>query len=263
MEFRRLVGTLIVGEDGVYDTRMINVRLLLGMKCTTSEMAMSVSRQRTREAMKQNARGGELFLTVAVGYVKSNDDRIEKAADRRVREPIALEFGKFAELQTVRQVLVWMRQENVVLPAVVQGSGRRPLEWKLPVDLTLHHMLTNPAYAGAYAFGRRGARVTIEGGRKRIIRSLRQKPAEWDILNEDHHEGYITWEEFERNQRLIADNANGKSYWDAARSAKAARCFPVCVGAPGAAGGCKSLMVAQRPSRNAMRAVVHSANRLK
>jgi len=73
-------------------------------------------------------------------------------------------------------------------------------------------MLTNPVYAGAYAFGRRGARVTIEGGRKRVIRSLRRNWREWEVLIKSHHEGYIGWEEFERNQRLIADNANGKSY---------------------------------------------------
>jgi hypothetical protein len=94
----------------------------------------------------------------------------------------------------------------------VQGSGMRPIEWKIPVYHTLHHMLTNPVYAGAYAFGRRGARVSIEDGRKRAIRSLRRKPAEWEVLIKDHHTGYITWEEFERNQGLIADNANGKSY---------------------------------------------------
>jgi DNA invertase Pin-like site-specific DNA recombinase len=212
LEFCGLVGTLIVDEDGVYDPRTINDRLLLGMKGTMSEMEVSVFRQRSMEAMKQKARRGELFLTVAVGYVKTGDDRIEQDPDRRVREAIALVFSKFADLQTVRQVLVWMRQEKIVLPAIVQGSGRRPIEWKVPVYHTLHHMLTNPVYAGAYAFGRRGARVSIEDGRKRTIRSLRRRPAEWEVLIKDHHTGYITWEGFERNQGLIADNAKGKSY---------------------------------------------------
>jgi Recombinase len=153
------------------------------------------------EAMKQKARRGELFLTVAVGYVKTDDDRIELIADRRVRDAIALVFSKFAELQTVRQVLVWMRREQIVLPAIVPGTGERPLEWKLPVYHTLHHMLTNPVYAGAYVFGRRGSRVTIEAGRKRVIRSLRRNWSDWEILIKDHHAGYITWVEFERNQR--------------------------------------------------------------
>src|SRR5712671_389421 len=212
LEFCGLVGTVIVDEDGIYDPRMPNDRLLLGMKGTMSEMDVSVFRQRSMEAMKQKAKRGELFLTVAVGYVKTDDNRIEKAPDRRVREAIDLVFSKFAELQTVRQVLVWVRQEQILLPAIVQGAGQRPLEWKTPVYHTLHHMLTNPVYAGAYAFGRRGARVTIEGGRKRVIRSLRRNWSEWEVLIKSHHEGYIGWEEFERNQHLIADNANGKSY---------------------------------------------------
>jgi DNA invertase Pin-like site-specific DNA recombinase len=212
LEFCGLVGTLIVDEDGVYDPRTINDRLLLGMKGTMSEMEVSVFRQRSTEAMKQKARRGELFLTVAVGYVKADNDRIERDPDRRVREAIALVFSKFAGLQTVRQVLVWIRQEKIVLPAIVQGRGTRPIEWKMPVYHTLHHMLTNPVYAGAYSFGRRGARVSLEGGRKRVIRSLNRTPDQWEVLIKDHHQGYITWDEFERNQGLIADNANGKSY---------------------------------------------------
>jgi DNA invertase Pin-like site-specific DNA recombinase len=114
LEFCGLVGTLIVDEDGVYDPRSINDRLLLGMKGTMSEMEVSVFRQRSMEAMKQKALRGELFLTVAVGYVKTGDDRIELDSDRRVREAIALVFRKFAELRTVRQVLVWIRRENTL-----------------------------------------------------------------------------------------------------------------------------------------------------
>ena len=175
-------GTLIVDEDGIYDPRLPNDRLVLGMKGTMSEMEVSIFRQRSIEAMKQKARRGELFLTVAVGYVKTGDDRIEISPDRRVRDAIALVFSKFSKLQTVRQVLVFMRREQIVLPAMVHGTGEQRLEWKLPVYHTLHHILTNPVYAGAYAFGRRGARVTIEAGRKRVIRSLRkwtELPGAW------------------------------------------------------------------------------------
>ena len=78
---------------------------------------------------------------------------------------------------------------------------------------TLHHILTNPVYAGSYAYGRRGTRVSIEGGRKRVMRdNLRRNWRDWEVLIHDHHVGYVTWPEFERNQHLIADNANGKSY---------------------------------------------------
>ena len=212
LEFCGLVGTLILDEDGVYDPRHPNDRLLLGMKGTMSEMELSLFRQRSLEALKQKARRGALFLTVAVGYCKAHHDRIEKDPDRRVQEAIALVFSKFAELQTVRQVHLWMRHERLPLPAVGYGPEGRSVTWKLPVYNTLHHMLTNPIYAGAYAFGRTGSRVTIEAGRKRIVRGFRKDRSAWEALILDHHEGYISWAEFERNQRLISDNANGQSF---------------------------------------------------
>ena len=213
LEFCGLVGTLIVDEDAVFDPRSPNDRLLLGMKGTMSEMELSVFRQRSMEAMRQKARRGELHLTVAVGYVKTEDGGIEKDPDRRVQDGISLVFRKFAEVQSVRQVLLWFRQENVLVPAIVQGRGKRPIEWKAPVYHTLHHILTNPVYAGSYAYGRRGTRVSIEGGRKRVMRdNLRRNWRDWEVLIHDHHAGYVTWPEFERNQHLIADNANGKSY---------------------------------------------------
>jgi len=213
LEFCGLVGTLLVDEDAIYDPRSPNDRLLLGMKGTMSEMELSVFRQRSVQAMRQKARRGELHLTVAVGFVKTDDGRIEKDPDRRVQDGISLVFRKFAELQSVRQVLLWFRQEEVLVPAIVQGRSKRPIEWKAPVYHTLHHMLTNPVYAGSYAYGRRGTRVTIEGGRKRVVREqLRRNWKDWEVLIHDHHEGYTTWAEFERNQHLIADNANGKSY---------------------------------------------------
>jgi excisionase family DNA binding protein len=136
----------------------------------------------------------------------------EKEADRRVQEAVALVFRKFAELQTIRQVLVWCRQEKILLPALGEGATADRIMWRLPVYPTVHHMLTNPVYAGAYAFGRRTARVTIENGRKRVVRSMQRDWRSWEVLIRDHHEGYITWAEFERNQQLIADNTNGKRF---------------------------------------------------
>jgi recombinase len=74
----------------------------------------------------------------------------------------------------------------------------------------VHNILTNPVYAGAYAFGRTTSKVIVEDGRKRVRRGLRRPLAKWDVLLKDQHEGYITWEEFERNQRVISDKATGK-----------------------------------------------------
>ena len=212
LDFCGLVGTLILDEDGVYDPRNPNDRLLLGMKGTMSELELSLFRQRSQEALKQKAGRGELFLTVAVGYVKAPNDRIEKDPDRRVQEAISLAFAKFSELQTVRQVHLWMRQEQLPMPSVQYGTEGRRIVWKLPVYNTLYHLLTNPVYAGAYVFGRTGSRTTIEDGQKRVVRGFRKERSEWEVLILDHHSGYVSWADFERNQLLITDNANGKSF---------------------------------------------------
>ncbi len=208
LEFCGLVGCLLADEEAVYDPRLPNDRLLLGMKGTLSEMELSLLRQRSLEALRQKARRGELFLSVAVGYVKVPRDRIAKDPDRRVQEAIALVFRKFAEYQSMRQVHLWLRQEKILLPAAVWNGEGRQIVWKLPVYNSVRAILTNPVYAGAYAFGRTGSRVTVENGRKRVSRGHRREQEEWDVLIVEHHEGYVPWPEFERNQRLIADNAN-------------------------------------------------------
>ena len=89
----------------------------------------------------------------------------------------------------------------------------------------MHNILTNPVYAGAYAFGRTTSKVSVEDGRKRVRRGVRRPLAEWDVLLKDQHEGYITWDEFERNQRLIADNATGKGSAIAEERRGTASCF--------------------------------------
>jgi DNA invertase Pin-like site-specific DNA recombinase len=211
IEFCGLVGTVIVDEDGTYEPRHPNDRLLLGMKGTMSELELSLLRARSMEALKQKARRGELFFTVAVGYVKVGREKIEMDPDLRVREAIGLVFTRFAEMQSIRQVFLSLRGDQIALPYInSKSSGQHHLLWKLPVYATVNNLLTNPVYAGAYAFGRTGSRITIENGRKRILRGYRKDRSDWAVLLVDHHEGYLSWPDYERNQRLIADNANGK-----------------------------------------------------
>jgi DNA invertase Pin-like site-specific DNA recombinase len=211
IEFCGLVGTLIVDEDGAYSAQDPNDRLLLGMKGAMSELELSLLRARSLEALRQKARRGELFSTVAVGFVKAGRGKIEPDPDLRVREAIGLVFARFAEMQSIRQVFLSLRADRIALPYIDQrrAGDRRPL-WKVPAYATVNNLLTNPVYAGAYAFGRTGSRTTIEDGRKRVLRGHRKDRSEWAVLLVDHHEGYLSWAEYERNQRLIADNANGK-----------------------------------------------------
>jgi hypothetical protein len=131
--------------------------------------------------------------------------RFEKDADQRVREALKLVFAKFTEFQNVRQVHIWLRDEGIVLPVKSHNSEGRSIIWRLPAYNTVHNILTNPIYAGAYAFGRTMSTVSIEGGRKRVRRGVRRPVAEWDVLIKEQHDGYVTWDEFEKNQRVNTD----------------------------------------------------------
>ena len=207
LEFCRLVDALIIDEDGIYDARQANDRLLLGMKGTLSEMELSTLRQRSVEALMQKARRGELLMTVAVGYVRVANDRIEMDPDRRIRKAIELVFRKFRRFGSVRQVLLWLRQERIELPAIVYGAEGRAVRWKLPVYNVLHHILTNPIYGGAYVFGRTKTVTRIAQGRKHSVAGVRVPQEQWQVLILDHHEGYIAWDEYQANQRQITNNA--------------------------------------------------------
>jgi hypothetical protein len=96
------------------------------------------------------------------------------------------------------------------MPVTVYGAQGRVVEWRAPRYNTIHRLLTNPIYAGAYAFGRTGSQTSVEAGRKAIKRGIRRAPDAWEVLLRDHHEGYISWEEYERNQQTIGGNANMK-----------------------------------------------------
>jgi DNA invertase Pin-like site-specific DNA recombinase len=212
MDLCAMMNTLIVDDEGIYDTRLPNDRLLLGLKGTMSEAELGWLRQRAHAALVAKAKRGELILGVPVGYVRDADDRIERHPDQRVRQAVALVFQKFAELSSVRQVLLWFRQENIELPTMAPGASAcgTELVWRLPVYNTIHGMLTNPSYAGAYVFGRTTTRTRVVDGAVRKTPGHEQPPESWTALLRGHHEGYIEWATYERNRRRIADNAQMK-----------------------------------------------------
>lgn len=132
LEFCGLVGALILDEEGVYDPRDINDRIVLGMKGTISEMELSYQYQRLHRSRQAKAKRGELFHTVAVGYVKVDGNHIEKNPDTRVQAALALVFRKFAEIGSIRQLLIWLSENGIELPATVCADGRL-VAWKAPV----------------------------------------------------------------------------------------------------------------------------------
>ncbi len=211
IELCGLVRALVVDPDGVYDPGLLNDRLLLGLKGTMSEFELNLLRQRCQEAIRQKAQRGELQFALPVGYRWTPNGKVEKDPDRRIQQAIELVFAKMGEFGSARQVLLWFRGEKVSLPALMYGESGRELVWKLPVYNTIWHMLRNPVYAGGYAFGKTEARTRIVGGRARKTIGHSKPVENWTVLIRDHHPGYITWEQYERNQALLADNAHMKS----------------------------------------------------
>jgi DNA invertase Pin-like site-specific DNA recombinase len=211
IELCGLVRALVVDPDGIYDPGFLNDRLLLGLKGTMSEFELNLLRQRCQEAIRQKARRGELQFALPVGYRWALNGKVEMDPDRRVQQAIELVFAKMAEFGSARQVLLWFRGEKVRLPFQMHGESGRELVWKLPVYNTIWHVLRNPMYAGGYAFGKTEARTRVVDGRARKTIGHFKPVESWMVLIRDHHPGYITWEQYERNQSMLADNAHMKS----------------------------------------------------
>ena len=203
-----LVGTLVVDPDGVYDPRLVNDRLVLGLKGTMSEYELSLLRQRGLAARDAKAQRGELRFALPPGYCWNELGRIEMDPDERIAAAIRLVFRKFRELGSARQVLLWAHQCEVHLPVFRQGPRGGRIEWQAPSYYTVLQVLEHPLYAGAYVFGRKGPRLRVVDGRARKTSGHRKPMESWNVLLRDHHPGYITWQEFEANQTLLAENAH-------------------------------------------------------
>jgi DNA invertase Pin-like site-specific DNA recombinase len=211
IELCGLVGALLIDPEGIYDPRLSNDRLLLGLRGTMSEFELSMLRQRSLEAIRQKASRGELRFCLPVGYSWDPSNKIELDPDQRVQNAIHLVFRKFQELGSARQVLLWCRREQIMMPSIGYGKANQQIYWKPPVYHTVLAILTNPIYAGAYAFGRTEARTKVIAGRARRTIGHVKPRDRWTVLLRDHHSGYISWERFELNQKMLAENAHMKS----------------------------------------------------
>jgi DNA invertase Pin-like site-specific DNA recombinase len=210
LEFCSVVGALLIDAEAVYDPRLTNDRLLLGMKGTISEMEVASFRERAHAALLQKAQRGALVQRVAVGYVKGPDDRIEKDPDARVRSTIDLIIRKFTELGSVRQVYFWLDQQQIKLPVARGPEDVREIVWQPARYHAVLSVLKNPVYAGAYAYGRSKMIVRLEAGQRRVHRQVRRRREDWAVLIMDHHESYIDWDVYQSNQTMIAHNENAR-----------------------------------------------------
>ena len=213
-----LTGTLIADSDRVYDPADYSDRLTLGLKGTIAEAEHHLIRSRLTAGLRHKAAKGELHVKLAPGYEYAPDGKIVKSADETVREAVAVVFRRFFELCSVRQVVLSLREDGLLVP---RRRGQGQVEWVKATYSAVHDMLTNPTYAGAYAFGRRQSRRRVgESGRARV--SMVPMPRErWHTLIFEHHHAYITWEQHEQILEQITRNAPTPGEGAAAREGQA------------------------------------------
>jgi DNA invertase Pin-like site-specific DNA recombinase len=207
LELCQVFGTLIADADHIYDLSTMDDQLVLGIKGTLSVVELKVLKNRLLRGQEEKARRGELFRVVAPGYQCVDDDHIVKDPDLRIQTAIQLVFTKYRETWSARQTHLWFITNQVSLPVNRRGNGKNTIEWQLPTLTFVGSILKNPIYAGAYVYGRKPTKMVVSEGRivKRTGRVL--PPEECRVFIRDHHEAYISWEEFEENRRMLRSNA--------------------------------------------------------
>jgi DNA invertase Pin-like site-specific DNA recombinase len=209
LEICALTETLILDEDGIYDPAHFNDRLLLGLKGTMSEAELHVLRARLRGGLLNKARRGELRCPLPAGMVYDAADRVVLDPDKQVQETVRLLFETFARTGTLRATIQYFRQQHLLFPTrVAAGAHKGELVW---TPLSLGRACTalhNPWYAGAYVFGRCRYRKGADGrfGCERLPQE------QWQVLIRDAPPGYISWEDYARNQQQLQQSAKALGF---------------------------------------------------
>ena len=205
LELCGLTDTLIGDNDGVYHPALFNDRLLLGLKGTMSEAELHIIRARLDGGIRNKAARGELRRGLPVGFVWGEaDGEVLFHPDEAVTAAIRSVFARFAEFGSARRVWLWLRSEAPPFP--LQDGPDAQIRWVAPTYTAIHHILTNPVYAGAYAYGKsRSERYVDEQGT--VKTRLRHLPIDkWSVLIPEHHPGFIDWATFEANQKRLDAN---------------------------------------------------------
>ncbi len=207
LDLAAVFGTLIADNDGVYDPRQYNDRLLLGLKGTMSEAELHLLRQRLEAGRLNQVKRGAYRQTLPTGYVRLPDGSVVKDPDDQVRHVIELMFAKFAELGSTGKVIRYLRQNKILLPRRQSaGPWAHAVLWKVASESAVTDMLGNPAYAGAFAYGRRQGDATLRQPGRPASGMRRKALSDWVYLQRDAYPAYITWEQYLANQERIHQN---------------------------------------------------------
>jgi DNA invertase Pin-like site-specific DNA recombinase/uncharacterized protein YndB with AHSA1/START domain len=214
LELCGITDTLIGDNDGVYHPALFNDRLLLGLKGTMSEAELHIIRARLDGGIRNKAARGELRRGLPVGFVWGEQDgEVLFHPDEAVTGAIRTVFERFAEFGSARRVWLWFRAEGLSLPLQQSPAGQPgPIRWVAPTYTAIHHILTNPVYAGAYTYGKTKYEryVDEQGSVKKRIRHL---PIEqWAVLIPEHHPGFIDWTTYQANQARLDSNTRPKPH---------------------------------------------------
>lgn len=201
-----ITDTLVIDGDGIYDPRQLNDRLVLGLKGTMSEFELGLLRQRAQEALRQKIQRGEVLTHVPVGFVRTEDNRVELSPDLQVQEAVNGVFAQFGRLESVRQVLLWYRQEKILLCAHRYVNGKAVVVWEPATYSRILKLLKNPIYAGTFAYGKTCSRSQMVQDRARKTRGHGLPIEKWSVLIHGHHPGYITWAAYTTNQERMRGN---------------------------------------------------------
>lgn len=197
--------TLIADEDGVYSPQDPNDQLLLGVKGTLFAAELHILQARMHSSLLNKARRGELAVCLPVGFRRRPDGRVVQDPDEAVRLAITTLFERFATLRNARAVQRHFLDHGLKLPRLVQsGPEAGHIHWVRPSYQIVHRILVNPAYAGAFVYGR--CRREVRPGDPPAIVDHRRAPADWDIVVPDVYPGYIGFDAYLANRRHLQDN---------------------------------------------------------
>lgn len=207
LEICAVTQTLILDEDGLYEPTEFNDRLLLGLKGTMSEAELYQLRARLVGGMMSKARRGELRIRLPVGFVYDQQDKVVLNPDRQVQESIRMLFETYRRVGSAHRAVRVFQEQGLKFPMRLHsGPSKGEVVWRELTVSRVNEVLHNPRYTGAYCYGRRKQRRLHLEGRVHVEYAPREQ---WHSLIPNAHEGYITWEEYEENQKSLAANSCG------------------------------------------------------